>query len=231
MKSFWSLLIILVCCLSQTCFSQGPIKVKLSSGDEIHTRYAYLSNGYSFDVPFVRIDGKKGRKIPISSISYVEGTDQDGTYRYFEPIYRFRKIWAERSYVSDRIKIYYTNIETGSWDFTYRSKYYVYKKDESAFKKLKMKNLKLDLADNVKSMDHLKKGKTLQWIQAALYVSGAAILVGSVVKEFSNNELTEPGENPGIPAGIIVGGISLNIPWFLNPVKQKHFTNALKAYN
>lgn len=217
--------------ISISSFSQGPIKIKLVSGDEVYTRYAYLSNGYNWNEPYVRIDEKKGRKIPISSVSFIEGTDQDGEFRYFEPIYRFRKIWAERSYTSDRVRIYYTDIETGSWDFTYRSKYYVYKKDDSSFKKLKMKNLKIDLADNKSSIEHLKKAKTLQWIQAALYVSGAAILVGSVVSEFSDDELSEPGETPGIPPGIIIGGITLNIPWFLNPIKQKHFNNALKAYD
>ena len=226
-------LLFLVFTFIQTASAQGPIKIKMTSGKEVFTNYAFLSNGYGFSKGYVRIDGKKGEKIAIESVDFIEGIDQDRKERYFEPIQYYSKIWAERSYNSERIKIYYTDIRTGGWNYSYRSKYYLYKKDASTFKKLKMQNLKLDLADNPASMDHLKKGKTIQWIQAALYVAGTAILVSSIASELGNNEpgqVGPPGETPGIPPGLIIGAITLNIPWFLNPAKQKHYVNALKAY-
>lgn len=233
MKARLISLLIISFTLSKIAFAQGPIKIQMTSGKEVFTNYAYLSNGYGFSKGYVRIDGKKGEKISIESVDFIEGVDQDQKERYFEPIQYYGRVWAERSFNSDRIKIYYTDIRTGGWNYSYRSKYYLYKKGASTFKKLKMNNLKLDLADNQTSMEHLKKGKTIQWIQAALYVAGTAILVSSIASEFSNNkpgQLGPPGETSGIPPGMIIGAITLNIPWFLNPAKQKHYVNALKAY-
>ena len=48
----------------------------------------------------------------------------------------------------------------------------------------------------------------------------------------NDDELDGTGDTSfSVPPTLIVGAISLNIPWFINPAKDKHFVNALEEYN
>ena len=155
----------------------GPINIHLRSGEVISTRYAYLNNNAGFSKPYVRIDDKKGEKITIDMVSHVEGVDQNSEYKYFQPIYlQGAKIWGERTFRSDRIDIFYTNIVSGTWTAAYKSRWFQYEKDNEPLKKLTYANLKVDLADNPASLTNLRKGNGLRITQFLLYGLGAALI-------------------------------------------------------
>ncbi|MEQ8469846.1 MAG: hypothetical protein RIC35_01595 [Marinoscillum sp.] len=209
-----------------------PINIHLKSGETISTQYAYLNSNGGFSQPYVRIDNKKGEKITIDRVTHVEGFDQYSKYKYFQPIkLQGRNIWGERTYNSDRINIFYTNIISGTWTASYKSKYFQYEKDGQPLKKLTYANLKIDLADNPESIESLKKGNALKITQILLYGLGATLIGVGIANDFSNDELSDPNDTSiKIPPAVIAGAITLYIPWFINGPKQNHFVNALKAY-
>lgn len=213
---------------------RGPINVHLKDSSIVTTDYARVSN-VGFSGPYVRVDDSKGEKISIKEVAYIEGKDQYGAYRYFKPLTPFGLtgvIWGERTYATDRVELYYTRVSTWSAGVSYNSKYYQYSKDNQPLKKMSMSNLKVDLADNVASMNYLKKAKGTQLTQVALYVVGSVLLVKGFSDMFSA-ETPPVGATPQVHIApeVIIGTIALNIPWFLNTEKQKNFIKALKEYN
>lgn len=108
--------------------------------------------------PFVRIDGAKGEKIPINRINFVDSPDQAGRYRYYKPVnFQGRKIFAERTFTSERISIFYTNIISGTLQATYSFSHYNYSKDNYPLKKASYTNLSHDLSDNTNPWIILKR--------------------------------------------------------------------------
>jgi hypothetical protein len=211
----------------------GPINIHMRSGGIISTRYAFRNNNSGYLRPYVRINDRKGEKISIERIKHVEGTDQNGNYRYFKPIkIQGMLIWGERTFNSERIDIYYTNIVSETWSFSYKSRYFQYSKDDNSLKKMTYENLKVDLADNQQSVEHLKKGNTLKITQYLLYGVGSALVVTGIVNGINDTGVDNPS-NSGmkIPPAFIAGAVTLYIPWFINNPKQNHFVNALKNYN
>jgi hypothetical protein len=213
--------------LPSFCFAQeGPINIYLKTGNITSTNYAFLENNSGFSIPYVRINNKKGEKISIDQVDHIEGTDQNGVYKYFKPIkLQGREIWGERTFRSDRVEIYYTNIISGTWTASYKSKYYQYSKDTQPLKKLTYRNLKIDFGNNNESMPHLKKANSLRVTQLLLYGLGATLITTGIA-----NNLSDTNDNGNIPVSIVAGAICLYIPWFINTPKQKHFINALKDY-
>ncbi|MFW5762514.1 MAG: hypothetical protein ACOCXH_16185 [Cyclobacteriaceae bacterium] len=227
--------IIIVLCvfLSSTAFSQLPILVKLNNGQDIFTNYAYITNSGSFlSGPFVRIDGKRGARYKISEVAYVQGRDQFGKERYFLPVYQSGfNIFAERLHHAERISIFYTDITNWSAGFGYTNRHYKYTLDDSELRKVNIRNLQYDLADNPISMDYIKKAKSTRTVQTILYAAGAGLLIHG----FSSliGDVDEPGpigRTPSIPPTLIVGVIAVNVPWFLNNGKQNKLVDALKVY-
>lgn len=214
-------------------FSQsGPITINLKTGEQLSTNYAYLHNNSTFFRSYVRIDGKKGEKISIDRVAFIEGADKNGVYKYFKPIrLHGSEIWAERTFSSDRVDIYYTNIISGTWNASYRSKYFQYSKDGRPLKKLSYSNLKADLGDNAESMEHLKKGNILRITQFLFYGLGATLIGVGIAGDFNNDELRDPSDTSiRIPPALIAGAVSLYIPWFMNSPKQNRFIKALEKY-
>lgn len=218
-----------------TWAQHGPINIHLKSGEILSTRYAYLNSNGGFSRPFVRMDEKKGKKVPIHAVTFIEGIDQKGEYKYFKPIQlQGRQTWGERTFNAERMTIYYTNVISGTWAASYKSRHFQYSKDDLPLKKLTFANLKADLADNVNSMQHLKKGNTLRITQLLLYGLGAALIASGISSDFKD---VDTGSPPGpressisIPPALIAGAVVLYIPWFINGPKQDHFTRALKSY-
>jgi hypothetical protein len=219
-------LTILILLFPFVVYSQtGPIQVHLKSGQALNTRYAYLFNTAGFEKPYVRINDRRGEKVTIDLVSYVDGTDQNGTFRYFKPIrFQAREIWGERTYESDRIEIYYTDFHGDDWGSVYKYKYFMYTMDNSGMKKVSYASVKKDIEGNTESMLHLKKGNSIRITQLLLYTAGTSLIISGVA-----SGLSDP-ENSKIPVGFIAGAITLSIPFFLNNAKQKHFVNALEAF-
>ena len=211
----------------------GFIKLHFKTGDSLSTNYAYLYNNTGFSKPYVRIDNEKGEKISIDRVTHIEGIDQKGKYRYFKPIFlKNKEIWGERTFTSNRINLYYSNIFSSTWDAAYKTKYFQYSKDNAPLQKLTYANLKKDLSDNLNALAYIKKGNKLRITQLVLYGLGAALVVAGTVDGLSSNGLSSPN-NPAIktPPAFIAGAIALTIPWFLNKPKQDNFVKAIKAYN
>ena len=227
-------LLLLLFLFPSFAFSQdGPISIYLKTGDRISTQYVYLnSNGGFLSRPHVRIDDKRGDKIPIERVEHIEGTDQHGEYKYIKPIYlNGAEIWGERTFSSERVEIYYTNIISGTWTTSYKSKYFQYSADGQPLKKLTYANLRKDIGHHPGAREHLKKGNMLRITQFLLYGAGAALVVGGIANGLGDKELRDPiATSLGIPPALIAGAITLYIPWFINSPKQKHFVKALKSY-
>ncbi len=214
-------------------FSQNaPINIHMKSGEILSTRYAFLNINSGFSRPYVRINDKKGEKITIDRITHVEGIDQNGNYKYFQPIrLQGRDIWGERTFNSERVNIFYTNVISGTWTASYKSKYFQYEKDNHPLKKMSYSNLKADLSDHPESMKILKKGNNLRITQILLYGLGSALVISGIASGLSDTELDDPNDSGlKIPPAFIAGAITLYIPWFINGPKQDHFANALKTY-
>lgn len=215
---------------------QGPIKIVLKNNEVVYTNYAHLNNNGTFTGPYVRIHHKRGEKVPIDIVDHVEGIDQRGTYKYFKPInFGYRgEVFAERTFTSKRIKIYYTNVVSGTWNATYSFRHFNYEKDGALLKKMTYANLKKDLSDCPTSTDFLKKANGYRIAQMALYGAGAALVIHGIATGLSGNddELPPPGAAPRIkiPATFVIGAISLMILRFLNNPKQGYFVDALKNY-
>lgn len=211
----------------------GPINIHLKSGEIISTRYAFLENNSI--IPYVRMDHKKGDKITIDKVSHVEGTDQINKYKYFQPImFQNHFVWGERTYSSERVNIFNTDIISGTWTSRYRNRYYQYQIDNRPLKKLKYSNLKKDIADNPESLSHLKKGNAIKITQFGLYGIAATLIGIGSAKDLNDNTLSNPYDKDksfSVPVALeIAGAFTLYIPYWINRSKQKHYVNALKAY-
>ena len=226
-------LVILVLSPTLVLAQNGPINVHLKTGDILSTQYALLTNNSFLSRPFVRIHDKKGEKITIDRVIHVEGTDQNGQYKFFKPIQLMgSEIWGERTFHSERVDIYYTDVVSFTGASYYKSKYFQYSKDSRPLKKLNYSNLKIDLADNAGSMQHVERGNKLRITQLLLYGLGAGLVVAGAADILNDDELDGTGDTSfSVPPTLIVGAIALNIPWFINPAKDKHFVNALEEYN
>lgn len=231
MKKLFAL--ILLVGLPYSVFSQLPILIKLNNGQDVFTNYAFITNSGSFlSGPYVRIDERRGPKIKIQEVEYIKGRDQYGKERYFLPVYQGGfKIFAERLYDTERVSIFYTDVMNWSGGFGYANRHYKYSFDNSELKKVNIRNLQYDLADNPVSLDYIKKAKTTRTVQTVLYAVGAGLLIHGISSMAGDVEDPGPiGQAPKIAPTLIIGAIALNVPWFLNRGKQDNLVNALKAY-
>lgn len=213
-------------------FAQSKgISVYFNSGEVITTDYVYISET-GLGGPFVKIGDRNAKRVSIRDIEHIEGKDQFGDYRYYKPIYVVGfTLWGERTYTSDRIEIFYTNVSNGGWNTNYKMAYYVYSKDGGPLKKMKYSFLKEDLSDNEASMEFVKKGNRLNITQAFLYVAGAAIIVAGIVQMDKNLEKsTRENTDLEIPPVLIGGLITYYVPFFMQGAKQNAFYEALTTY-
>lgn len=210
----------------------GPIKVYYKSRKVVSTAYVYLFSGYSSS--YLRIHEKKGEKIDIGLIDHIEGTDESGNTRYFVPIEtsNLSTVWAERGFMSDRITIYHTDIVTGKMAASYKPKNCLYSKDGSNLKPLKLKYLKEDLADCPESLVHLRKGKRVVAVQAAVCVASYALVIAGSVQFITDASGREPGDgSPGVPPIVFLGAIGAWTPLIIGNLKRERYLDALKAYH
>jgi hypothetical protein len=128
------------------------------------------------------------------------------------------------------VNVYYTNIISGTWTTSYKSKYFQYSKDTQLLKKLTYANLKIDLGDNIESMDDLRKGNKLRITQLLLYGIGATLIGVGIASDLNDNSNSTKDSSSKIPPAFIAGAVCLSVPWFINKPKQNHFINALKKY-
>ena len=229
------ILLLLVLFPLVTQAQQSPIQIFLRNGDVINTNYVYLYNYVGFSDSFLRIDHKKGEKVAIKQVGHIEGVDQKGLYKYFKPVryYYGNQIFAERTFSSERIDIYYTDLKSNPWEASYSFRHFNYEKDGGAIKRMNYKNLKKDLRSCRASMSLLRKGNGYRITQMLLYSVGGALVTHGIITGLSNNdgELPPPGETRiSVPPTFVAGAIGLLIPRFLNRAKQNHFVKALKAY-
>lgn len=225
---------ILMTLLTFKSFGQnGPINIHLNTNEIISTRYAYL---YSSSQSYVRIDERKGQKIPINSVDHIEGFDEKGNYRFFLPvrITPQRLVWAERGFSSERIVIYHTDIVTGTMAANHKPKSCLYSKDNGPIKPLDLRDLRSDLGDCPASIEFLRKGKNIGIAQAGVRIVSYALILGGTIKFLSDASVQEPGDpskgGPDIPAGIIVGAVTAWIPVLMANEKNERYLEALKAY-
>jgi hypothetical protein len=210
----------------------GPINIHYKSGRVVSTYYAYLFSGYD---SYLKIHEKKGEKVSINLIDHVEGTDEKGNFRYIKPVNLGNWVWAERGFTSDRITIYHTDIVTGSMAATYKPKSCLYSKDGGSLQPLKLKYLKLDLADCPESLVHLKKAKNIAKAQAVVYVASYSLIIAGIVG-FVNDASNDTSEDepsssgPSIPPALIIGAVGAYIPFFMNDAKREKCLDALKVY-
>lgn len=226
------IIISLVLSVSTGMAQYAPIKVLLRNDSVILTKYAYLANNSTSGRfgPHVVINHKDGPKIPISKIHHVEGNDRSGKLRYFTvATFQGLEIFAERIHDGERIDLYLNNVVTGGWDFRYTMKLLHYSKDDGEIKKARYPNLRRDLKDSPEAMSKLRAGNAIKISQYLLYGLGAYILVNSAVKE-SEEPMTPPGTDPGIPTGFLVGAGILFVPWMINGLKLKQYEQACKEY-
>ncbi|MEM6297569.1 MAG: hypothetical protein AAF740_02665 [Bacteroidota bacterium] len=232
MKRIIFLIILIIPTLGYT--QDGPINIRLRTGKTISTNYVYLNSNGFFSAPFVRIDGRKGEKIAIDQVTYIEGRDQNGEEKYFEPIRLHGSlVWGERTFKSEKISIFYTDVVTGGWNYSYQNRHFQYrKKGNTLLRDLKYANLKRDIGDYPESLKNIKKGRNIGIAQVAIFLVGSALVTHGIVTGLNDNEeLPNPGDvRLRIPATFIAGAVTMSIPWLMNGGKQKHYRNALKAY-
>lgn len=230
-----SLLVILI---STLCRAQtGPIDVYLKSGKVISTRYVYISQGGGFSGPFVRVQPNSKDKIKIDDVDHIEGVDQTGKHRYVRPVdWRLSTIWAERTYQSDRISLYYVGIvQWGLGVSTTKWKYFQYTKDDGPLTKLSIRNVSRDVGDNPESASFIRKSKTNRILQALLYTTGGVLVITSAVKDLNSVDKPDSTPDPAkddfkLPVGFIAGAACIALPLALKPGKQKNLVNALEVY-
>lgn len=117
----------------------------------------------------------------------------------------------------------FSSLTTGS-SFEYSVAYF--KKDTDSLTIASYSNLKTALKDNQKSLELLKKHKTLSYIQGGLVIAGLGMVIAA---------LTSVDEDEGITDGGILlaisGGIVINANWIPYFMKQGVIEDALEEYN
>lgn len=221
-------ILVLLLLLPTLAYTQNHgIEVKLSTQKSIYTNNIYIYSNYLNS--YARVDGRFGEKIPINRIKYIQGTDNEGHKRYFTPIrYKGYTRWGERTFVSERIKIY----STTKFDLNYPAKAGdVYIKDHGSIQDLKYKFLKQDLSDDPVAMEYLKKANGLRTTQTLFWTASVGLFIAGVVK-MSNTPLGEPGEESVSipPAFLLASGVNL-VAWILEIPKREKFREALQNYN
>lgn len=222
MKYIFSLTLFILlpyCARSQT----QPITIFLNSGKVIQTNYVYL---YSGSKSYVRINSKKGEKFSIDKVDFIEGYDRNTDHRYFNPIkFSYNTVWGERTFVSERIKIY----ATSNYDFNYKAKNgSMYIKDDGKTRDIKYRNLKQDLSDNATAMKYLKKGNGLRITQNSMWAASVVMVVVGFV-QLVDRPLPEPGNADIPPIMYLSVGMAL-VPWLLEVPKKNHYRDALRNY-
>ncbi|MCP4460877.1 MAG: hypothetical protein GY816_23085 [Cytophagales bacterium] len=216
----------------------GGIKIQMKNGEETFTNYVLFSNGYGWnEEAYVRINDKKGSKLRMVSVDHVEGYDQKKDYRYILPIRPNggELVWGERMFASDKVAIYYTDFNSNSWSRSvlYKSRNFYYTFENSTMTKMKYGNLKRDIGNIEIPSSHLKKGNGVRIAQIIMYTAGAALIIhgsSKFLEGSENNELGDPEDaSLNLHPNVFIGVALVNIPYFLNSLKQKHFRNTLEA--
>lgn len=223
------LLIILACTICKA--QNGPIKVYLNSGKVISTRYIYVDQGGGLGRAFVRIDPSSKARITIDSVDHIEGTDNDGKSRYIRPMrWRLSTIWAERTFNSDRIAMYYVGIQSGGFGTVSMNwKYYQYSKDDGPLQKLTIANVDRDVKDDPKALEYVKKSRANSLVQGLLYTAGGALIIAAAAKDLAPDD--GPAEDGSkVPVAAVVGIGCLILPLALKPSKQRNLVHALETY-
>lgn len=113
-----------------------------------------------------------------------------------------------------------------------------YEKENETIKKAKYKNLKLDLADNPRSMDVLNQFKKIRNTQVVLYITGGALLVaGSIgiinhAKNSDNNSFDNNRSGTALPTVALLSGVTcFFVNYIIDLQKPKKIKKAIEIYN
>jgi hypothetical protein len=200
-----------------------PIEIHLNSGEVLYTNYVYIYSSFNSGV---RINSRKGEKISIRDVDFIQGFDKERNFRYFTTIGYNGTVWAERSFASERVKIY----STSRFDFEYSAKAGdVYQLDDGPIRDIKYRNLKEDLSDYQQSMDYLKKANGIRTTQAVLWTASVGLFIGGIV-QMVGGPLEDPEESLDIPPMFyLAAGVNL-AAWVLEIPKKNRFRKALQVY-
>ncbi|MEO1052317.1 MAG: hypothetical protein AAFX87_16915 [Bacteroidota bacterium] len=226
------ILSLLVLLSVSTLAQKKAIQVHLTTGEILSSNYVMMYQATGFGQPYLKINSRKGDRIGIKQVSFVEGFDHNNTYKYYKPLDISGSLtWAERTFKSDRIELFYTNVSEFDWSVTYKNRFYRYIKDEGYSKRMKYSQLRADLADNPLSLEYLKKANKTRIAQTLLYVLGSALIITGSVQWLSDDELDPPGEaSLDLPAAVFIGAATLYIPLIINGSKKNNFIKALQVY-
>ena len=113
-----------------------------------------------------------------------------------------------------------------------------YEKENETIKRAKYKNLKLDLADNPRSMDLLNQFKKSRNTQVVLYLTGGALLVAGTIglinhAENSNNNSFDTNRSAtALPTvALLSGATCFFINYIIDLQKPKKIKKAIEIYN
>ncbi|MDD2963551.1 MAG: hypothetical protein PHU33_06360 [Bacteroidales bacterium] len=113
-----------------------------------------------------------------------------------------------------------------------------YEKENETIKKAKYKNLKLDLADNPRSMDALNQFKKIRNTQVVLYLIGGALLVSGTIglinhAENSNNNSSDNNRSARVlPTAAVISGVTcFFINYIIDLQKPRKIKKAIEIYN
>lgn len=219
----------------------GGITVQMKSGEIIKTNYVLFSNGRGLNPsPYIKINGLKGTKFSMKSIHHVEGYDGKKDYRYILPIGSNggKEVWSEQVFTSDKTTIYYRYFNSSSWSrpVVYKSNNYHYTMGGTKLMKMEYKNLERDIGHLEIPASHLKKGNRVRIAQIFMLTVGSALIVHGLAeftKGSGNIKIFDGSTDASsfyIHSSLLIGAALTNGSFFLlNPVKLKHFKNALKS--
>lgn len=104
-------------------------------------------------------------------------------------------------------------------------------------KKANYKNLNLDLADNMESMLHLNKYKSLRNTETGLYIAGGALTVlgfATLIHKTKDWDGTDAMPEPNVTANLVVifsGVLCAGSGGIFHLSKPKHLRKAIEVYN
>jgi hypothetical protein len=167
-------------------------------------------------------------RVLIDSVDYIEGSDRFANPVYYKPL-RIQGwlTWTTRVFHSNRISIYFNRINhfrKGAYN------YYYYTKDDGRPKRLSMKDVSRDVADDPTAMIYIKRAKVAKGISTTLTCVGGAMSIASMFV-FSTRDALHPVVADDRMPGLFVGGVSfLSMPFFVRSTWQRNLVEGLESY-
>jgi hypothetical protein len=223
--------IILLSCFLIICKAFGQSEKYTSSYLVLYSGRVIYSNYVQYITPYFNTD--KGKFMEDSVSFYKNRSGAYGNTRHLRkrnPTYFMCAVTFGNIHMySQTVSI--TTTQKGSQDaggfsnfYTQSKKYLLYNKGTELLKKANYKNLKIDMADNVESMEYLKQCRNIRNTEFGIYGLSVALLVVGIVN------LANDGPDY-LKYGAIPVSIGLYKITSLSNLKQKKIIRAFQAYN